>query len=157
MNLIINTEQFQPFFVSFLERKPNMIIDGVFSKILYTTNHFITNGIYIQFPINPLITKNSTNELEFDPIKNKQLINYFIAIEKKILQLYQQFFQLPNKHFVYDIETKLSSGSCKIYPSSHYQKYTGGSSATYYIKIAGIWETEQKLGLTYKIIEYHSK
>jgi len=155
MNLVIHKDKFKTYFVSFIERNPNMIIDGVFSKILYTTNHFITNGIYIEFPVIPTISKNSTNELEFDPNKNNQLLHFFISMEKKILQLYQQFFQLSHKHYAYDLETKLSSGSCKIYPSVHYQKYTtitSPTNSTYYIKISGIWETEHQIGLTYKIV-----
>jgi len=38
-------------FIFFTEKKKNIIIDGIFTKILYSTPYFTMTGLYIQFQI----------------------------------------------------------------------------------------------------------
>ena len=161
MNVILQYNQFNPIYLYFLERKSNMIIDGFFSKLMYSTNCFITTGLYIDCLFqHQSIKKIRTSIIEFDIHKNNDSIQKLLNIEKQILLEYIQQLQLSPKIPVYDLEHKLQSGMIKFYSSNTYNKTNNFkllSSVNYYIKISGIWETEHQVGLTYKIIEYQSK
>jgi len=161
MNLILQTIQFNPINLYFLEKKSNMIVDGYFSKLMYSTKNFTTTGLFIDCLFHqPSIKKSGLSIIEFDIHKNIDSITNLINIEKQILLAYTQQFQISNKSIVYDVEDKLKSGMIKFYSSSIYNKsttYRLSTNLNYYIKISGIWETEYQIGLTFKIIEYHSK
>ena len=161
MNLILQPNQFNQNCIYFLERKSNMIIDGLFSKLLYSTDCFITTGLYIDFLLEQQTFKKSgSSTIEVDIHKNTEMIQQLINIEKEILLLYIEQFQLQTKIPVYDLENKLQSTTIKFYSSNIYNKpnnYKLFTTLNYYIKISGIWETNQQIGLTYKIIEYQTK
>ena len=158
MNLILHPNQFNPNHLYFLERKSNMIIDGFFSKLLYSTQYFITTGLFIDSLFHKQsIKKIGISLFELDLSKNKEVIKILVDIENQILSTYMQQFQITDKIPVYDLENKIQSGILKFYSSTIYNKsntYKLSSHFDYYLKISGIWETEQQLGLTYKIIEY---
>jgi len=159
MNLILQSSQFNPIYLYFLERKSNMIIDGFFSKLMYSTDSFITNGLYIDCLFQP-IKKTGISMIEMDIHKNGETIQQLLSIEKQVLQAYMQQFQISNKTSIFDLEHKLQTGTIKFYSSPTYNKsttYKLSSTINYYIKISGIWETDHQIGLTYKIIEYQSK
>ena len=161
MNLILQPSQFNQIYLYFLEKKSNMIIDGFFSKLLYSTKHFTTTGLFIDCLFQQqTIKKNGISTFELDIHKNEDIISSLIEIEKQILLTYIQQFQISNKMMVQDIENKFKSGIIKYYSSSIYNKttnYKPSYNINYYIKISGIWETDHQIGLTYKIIEYQSK
>jgi hypothetical protein len=158
MNLIISPEQFHPNSMNILDKKPNMIIDGNFSKIIYSTNHFILNGLLIDFPIDSSIIKKINHTIiEYDTLKTENLIESFQHIEQQMLHYYLDYFQITNKTCIYDLSDKLHTGSCKIYSSNYYKYSNNYLIPKYYIKISGIWENDKHIGLTYKIIEYYLK
>ena len=158
MNIILQPIQFNPIYLYFLERKSNMIIDGFFSKLMYSTNHFTTTGLFIDCLFQPQsIKKTGISIINIDIQKNNEPINRLIDIEKQILLAYIYHFQIANKTPVYDIDNKMQLGNIKFYSSAIYNKsntYKVSSNMNYYIKISGIWETDYQIGLTYKIIEY---
>jgi hypothetical protein len=51
MNLVIQPSKYSQDYVHFLDTKTNMIMDGNFTKLMYTTDHMTMNGIFIEFPI----------------------------------------------------------------------------------------------------------
>jgi|UniRef100_A0A6C0I044 hypothetical protein len=157
MNLIISTNQFKSIYLHFLERKSNIIIDGVFSKLLYSNNNFIMNGLFIECPFQSLNPKKyNLSLLDFDVTNNKEIIKQISDIEKQILLYYMHFFQITNKICTYDLSYKMQNGSLKYYYSTSSNKYSV-HKPEYYIKISGIWETDTQIGLTYKLIEYRCK
>ena len=159
MNLILQPSQFNPIYLYFLERKSNMIIDGLFSKLMYSTDSFITTGLYIDCLFQS-IKKTGISMIVFDIHKNSEIIQQLCHIEKQVLQAYMQQFQLSNKTPIFDLENKLQTGTIRYYTSPTYNKsstYKLSSAINYYIKVSGIWETDHQIGLTYKIIEYQSK
>ena len=44
----------------FLDTKKNMIMDGNFTKLLYSNELFVMNGLYLLFPIEIILQINST-------------------------------------------------------------------------------------------------
>lgn len=157
MNLLISTNQFQNQYLVFLDRRENMIIDGIFSKILYSTSYMILNGLFISFPLVYSKKQFSKLNIDFDVFINKELIKKIAEIEKSILNHYIEFYNIQHKTINSDLYQKLQSGSIKYYSSNKYPNEVKKFNYEYYIKISGIWETNHQIGLTYKIIEYQTK
>ena len=160
MNLLVLPNQFDSNYLYFLERKPNLIIEeAIFSKLLYSTKEFITTGLFIFIPFEISTIKHTgISTIEFNTKINESIIQKIIEIEKQIMNSYFLQYQIKSKTPIYDISNKFQSGSLKIYSNNmHNKNYTTKRSVNYYIKISGIWETANQIGLTYKIIEYPLK
>jgi hypothetical protein len=163
MNLLLYTKDFIVSNIYFLDKKTNMIMDGIFTKFVYSTQFMTMNGVYIDFPLkNVIINKiQSKNILQMDMIQNRTNIQKMIDIEKQILQYYVQHFaslhqsysnsKLPiqNKTIVYSLKNQLQTGYIK-----YYKEYDSYNSELFYIKISGIWENQYEIGITFKLIEY---
>lgn len=54
MNLLCDVSMFQPYHVCFLDTKKNMVIEGTFTKIIYSDSVVSLNGLYIHCPLEPL-------------------------------------------------------------------------------------------------------
>jgi len=144
--------------IYFLDTKKNIIMDGNFSKLIFSNEWFVMNGIYILFPIEhngSEIIMNKT-QIRFNPFQqyNQIVINEFSKLEKNILEYYRQ----------------IRGCNCKIVPLLHKQMMIGfmktnkeykkqfsinenNRNIQYVLKISGIWETQEEIGLTYKLFE----
>jgi len=155
--------------IYFLDKKKNIIMDGVFTKIVYSNNCMSMNGLYIDFPIKNIMTNrvHSKNILQLDTISNKSLFQKLLDIEKELLSYYIQYFSpsqsefltnekhnhIQKKNIVYTLKNQLQSGSIK-----YYKEYDCSSKpSSLYIKISGIWENQNDIGITFKIIEYQKQ
>lgn len=157
MNFILDTYQFNLNFIYFLDKRKNNIINGIFTKILYSTECFSMTGIYFPFSI-------FSNSEWTDVATNKDSIIYgymqkICIIEKQLLVLYQSAFP-ANKQPVYSLKTQLAYGSIKIYKNEDEQYSTesltniiGSTADKYVLKISGIWENATHYGITFKIIK----
>ena len=130
--------------VNFLEKKMNMIMDGYFTKILFTNSFMTMNGLFFQLPIKKSVYSKSPYFLQFDPVCHKDLITQMSIIEKQLIQYYMSFYKVQ-KTPVYALKNQLQNGSIKYYKNS--------SGGLLYIKISGIWENPNEVGITFKIIE----
>ena len=108
--------------------------------------------MYLYIPL--LVSEKKNNEnvhSRYMNMSNKQnlsIIHDLKTIEKLLLQNYKQYNNI-NKHFEFVLSKQLSSGQIRVYhENNHKQKINN-----YVIKISGIWETSNKIGLTYKILE----
>jgi hypothetical protein len=135
--------------IYFLEKKMNMIMDGFFTKILFTNSFMTMNGIFVQLPIKKIPSLKSQYFLQFDQNCHKELINQMIIIEKQLLQYYSIFYNVQ-KRVVYNLKNQLMNGSIKYYKNFSNNPSAGG---ILYIKISGIWENHSEIGITFKIIE----
>ena len=169
MNLLLSINDISLSQIYLLEKKTNIIMDGVFTKILYSNHCMSMNGLYIDFPIKNIMTNKiqSKNIIQLDIINNKDIFQKLIDIEKQLLFYYVQYFQLlhsdfqstekrcniQNKNMVFTLKTQLQSGSIKYYKA--YDSYSKPGS--FFIKISGIWENQREIGITFKIIEYHKQ
>ena len=138
--------------IQFLNSKRNITMDGEFTKILFVTEHFSMDSIFIEFPI----------ELQHEPINknaalkinttNNLLIHKFSELEKQLINYYK-LYKNVNKKSILLLSNNLINGNVKIFtPLKNYN----GTNKTYGIKISGIWESYDSIGLTYKIIEVSS-
>jgi len=150
MLILLKIQQFLLSNILLLDKKTNMIMDGYFTKLIYSDNCITMNGIFIELPliIRSNITIQSKYIAYFDTIVNKEWIYKLSIIEKQILQYYMLFFGITNKIPNYSLKQQIQNGSIKYY-KDHVSK--GGM---YYIKLSGIWETHNEIGITYKLLEY---
>lgn len=83
----LQLESYNPNQFFFLEPKPNIIIDGTFTKIIYTSEDFTLNGIYIFIPqdnkLTDTIRRLETNILSQYASHSNTQKEYFIGLFKK--------------------------------------------------------------------------
>jgi hypothetical protein len=124
----IKINQFEPTSISFLEMKKNNIINGDFSKIIYSDLNVSFNGLYIYFQIipnhiisyinNDINNKDSKNEYNIFYLDsnnfNSNIVNELSLIEHNIIEYYKELYK-NNKATVYQLKTQLQTGNIKIY------------------------------------------
>jgi hypothetical protein len=235
MNILLDSFTFNIHNVYFLEKKKNTVINGNFTKLVYSTNYFTMNGLYFTLPFLCKTKKQSyktikqlgceaivpqetasesirkevhqNNAIENTPTKHKRsyakntnitssispknLINSYSSgkgecvneksyvtpllhnnyydkstvhfyphdiinlqyitslseIETAILSLYKNINDIT-KTSKLTLTTQLYSGYFKIYKENNTT-----NNNNYFLKISGIWENTDEIGITYKIIE----
>jgi hypothetical protein len=155
MNVILDIYGFQLNNIIFLESKRNMIMDGTFAKIIYSNQYFSLNSIYFDFPIELLSIEKQMNKyiMKYNPNSyiNNTLIQELTKIEYRIIEYYKQINEI-NKRTNCILNRQLLTGNLKIYKDYNLSKINK-NPPQYIIKISGIWENNNEIGITYKIIE----
>jgi len=167
MNIVVNIQQFSLQSVHCLDTRRNIMMEGNFTKILYSDDVLISNGIYLKFPLQKTKTfensianvgKNQeTNSTRcifyFNPHtqENQSLFQQISVIEAKLIEFYKRQ-NVVNKCPVYGVRNQLYSGNIKYYQDGE----TSGANMMYVLKIAGFWETNDSVGITYKFLQTKS-
>ena len=159
--------------IRFLYAKQNTIMDGDFTKILYSTDCFTMNGLYLLFPAvidKRPVTKathiNHIRTLIHNNPSNIILTQDFALLETALLTLYNRYHQCE-KQFELSLFKQLSNRHIRVYTEQVDRANSPGasrrsldasnaSSASLTLKISGIWESHDKVGITYKIVELSS-
>ena len=78
--------------------------------------------------------------------KNNLLLTNIIQIENEILKQYHELYDVKKKkeHLLRD---NINNGSLKIY------KQQQSNNGNIYLKISGVWESDDEYGITYKFID----
>jgi len=162
MNIILDTKRFSLGNASFLDTKRNIIMDGNFTKIIYSNDWFTMNGIYFLFSAEAICIQKIMNKmiLKFHPYQptNLSLIQDFAKMEYRLIEYYKQMNQCSKKTSNL-LAKQLYSGSIKIYKDYNGENYGSSpfaintESSRYVMKISGIWETRDEVGLTFKLIQ----
>jgi hypothetical protein len=146
MNIVKNIEQYNEDYVYFCEPiKNNIMNDGNFIRILYSTPLFILNGIYVNIIINHTAVDKYYNKFKctFDINYHRDILEKIRYIEEGLLKKININGKIPQ----YKIYEQLRNGNIKVFSES-YDKI----NTNFLLKIAGIWETDTDYGLTYKFI-----
>ena len=142
--------------VYILEAKRNMVMDGFFSKLIYSNELFTMTGIYILCPIQITDFENAGAKklIKFNPYTqvNLQIIQDLSKLELRILEYYKQTKQ-NNRKITNSLAKQLYSGSLKIYKDYDHSVKNANEPPMFLLKISGIWETIDNVGLTYKLYE----
>lgn len=147
MNIVKRIEQYDENNIFFCEPiKNNVITDGSFIRILYSTNNVVFNGIYLLITLNDLTCEKYYSKYKciFNVSTHKDLINDIKTIEEDILKKYPIEEKIPQ----FKIYEQLKNGNFKIFSD-----ISNKSVCSFIMKISGIWETQQNYGLTYKFIK----
>lgn len=162
MNIILDTKRFSLGNTSFSETKRNIIMDGNFTKIIYSNEWFTMNAICFAFPVEITTTQKIMNKVimkyhPYQPI-NLSLIQDFAKLEYRIIEYYKQMNNC-NKKTSNLLAKQLYSGNIKVYKDYNCEHYTTNVQAAnnecsqYVMKFSGIWETYDEVGLTFKLIQ----
>ena len=154
MNILINHFHFDTNNTFFMDKKKNIIVNVSFSRLLYSNSFFVMNGLHFEFPIvNYRIGNNNQHsELIFSPYKdtNMSYISDFVKIENTLLTNYNMIYG-TNKPFSCVLSKQLYSGNMKLYRNLQKKKTQPQQLV---IKISGIWETDNEIGLATKLLCY---
>ena len=153
MNILKSIDQYDENYVFFFEPiKNNILNDGNFIRIVYSTPQFILNGIYLLIPLNDIIIEKYYNKYKcnFNVTTHEYLLQSIKKIEENILEKYsigcnENLNKIPN----FKIYEQMKNGNIKIF-SENIKK---SLHHLFVLKISGIWETETCYGLTYKFIK----
>jgi hypothetical protein len=147
MNIVKRIDQYDDNNIFFCEPiKNNIINDGSFIRILYSTNNFTLNGIYLLVNIGDIICEKYFLKYRctFNVFIHKDMIDNIKVIEEDILKKYQ----IKDKVAQFKIYEQLKNGIIKIFCDVNNK-----ISSSFILKISGIWETKINYGLTYKFIK----
>jgi hypothetical protein len=177
MNLLCDISTFQKNNVFFLEMKKNMVIDGFFTKIIYTDSMISLNGLYLHCPIEDRTvddhgvepddatsatesyevllpdTKRTTIYFSNTNHNNANILKELYRIEHEIIEQYKEYFKIQ-KINIYSLRNQLKTNSIKMVIPSDDGRCVNRKQASmndpFILKISGIWETEMNIGITYK-------
>lgn len=144
MNIVKNLDQYNEDCVYFCDAIKNNIMNyGNFIRIIYSNSLFTLNGIYLLIHINYTTVDKYYNKYKFtfDSNYHKDIIEKIRGIEEGLLKK----ANIRNKTPQAKIYEQIKHGIIKVF--SHNEKIT----SLFLLKIAGIWETDNDYGLTYKI------
>ena len=132
MKLIIEDFDIHYENISFAKIKKNVIMEGTFTKIVYSDAFITINGLYLTVPlilsslysdekINYIETESKSNYLYFYSYTphNLLIIKKIANIEYEILSYYKKFYKIKKK-IVFNLFNLLNSGRIKIYKENHY-------------------------------------
>jgi hypothetical protein len=113
--------------IYFADKRKNIIVDGDFVKILYSTESFEMNGLYILVELDALVSSQQwilqstsqlmqKNSIIFSPvsIKNEMMVRRLCQIEQDIVKRYIASY-CPSKTATYLLKTQLMGSSIKYH------------------------------------------
>ncbi len=129
--------------------KNNIMNDGNFIRILYSTENVTFNGIYLLLTFSDISYEKYYNKYKcnFNINLYRDMIERIKVIEEDILNKYY----IKNKVQQFKIYEQLKSGNIKIFNEISFK-----SNCEFILKISGIWETNYNYGLTYKFIKINN-
>lgn len=134
--------------------KNNIVCDGNFIRLLYSSETIVFNGIYLELNLSePLLEKHyNKRKCVFSTLNNEGIISKLGEIELNLLNL----INLPEKIKHRKLLEQLNSGCikfiCETIQSPPLQQQQQQRKSRLVIKISGIWETEHDYGLTFKFM-----
>jgi hypothetical protein len=139
--------------IHFLDTKPNNIMVGDFTKLIYSNENFTLNGLYMHIKLEAVGEKKIEHKnkqiLRFhsNHLQNISVIHSLIQIEHKLLEIYYQYKKNLKKQAKFVLHQQLMNGFV------HYYQECENKTGNFVLKISGIWETNNAYGITYKFIE----
>ena len=150
MNIVKNIEQYDENNVYFFDPiKNNIMNDGTFIRILYSTENFMLNGIYLHITLNDIFCEKYYNKYicMFNTVTHKEIIDSLKIIEESLLKK----LEIKNKVPQFKINEQLKNGNVKLFC-----EISNKTCCSFILKISGIWETPTNYGLTYKFIKINN-
>ena len=116
MNFILDISQIDYMNFIFLEKKKNIIVDGYFTKIIYSDSFIRLNNIYLNIPIQfQYIDKTIfKNNIFFNYSQNNTLIKNISNLEEELIESYKKEFNVK-KNSVLSLNNQMKTGKIKIY------------------------------------------
>ena len=137
----------------FFETKNNNLMDGKFTKVIYTHAHFTINNIYFHFPIHisrrELYNNKYVVQYDINAERNKYILESVFMLESQILVAYSNF---TNRWKTSNMNIYKKAIKGRLCMSE--QSIKNEENPKYIVlKISGIWENDKEFGITYKWLE----
>lgn len=149
MNIVLNSEKINMNNIFFLDTKRNVIIDGKFTKLIYSDSSVIMNGIYIDTPFFPYTSYRNSNRttlyISHDNMINVRTMNLIYDIEERLLEKFRHHSK-SNKSMVHSIREQLITRCFKTF----HEFSTHDINHSYILRISGIWENATSIGVTFR-------
>ena len=145
MNIVKTLDQYDENYIYFCDPiKNNVMNEGNFIRVLYSTPSFVLNGIYLLIRLNDIIVEKYYNKYKciFNVNMHRELIENIKTIETNLLKK----INIKNKFSQNKIYEQLKNGNIKIFSDINVKPYAN----TFLLKISGIWETESHYGVKFK-------
>ena len=145
MILIKKIEQYEDYYIHLCDPiKNNIIPDGNFFRIIYSTHDVTLNGIYLEIELKNVICEKHYNKYKysFNVNAHSDIIAKIKNIEESLLKKIKF-----NKNPCFKIYEQFVNGNIKLFAESQSHK-----NLRFVLKMSGIWENEHNYGLTYKFI-----
>ena len=152
MNIVKKIDQYNDNYIYFCEPiKNNIMNEGNFIRILYSSPLFVLNGIYLHLSFNDIIIEKYYNKYKclFNVLNHKDVIESIRTIEDNILKK----VNIKNKTAQHKIYEQLINGNIKIFFDNKNKCINNCENSNlnhFLLKISGIWETDTSYGVTYK-------
>ena len=147
MNIVKKIDQYNENNCFFCEPiKNNVINDGTFIRIIYSTHNISLNGIYLLLTLNDISSEKYYTQYRcnFNVINHKDIIDNLKIIEEGLLKKCEIKDKIPQ----FKINDQLKNGNFKVFTD-----ICNKVMCSFILKISGIWETQYNYGLTYKFIK----
>ena len=147
MNIVKRIDQYDENNIFFCDPiKNNVMNEGNFIRILYSTYNVVFNGVYLLFTLNDITCEKyyTKYRCNFNTSAHKDIIDNLKIIEEDILKK----CEIPDKIPQFKIYEQLKNGNLKIFTDIGTK-----NNCAFILKISGIWETLNNYGLTYKFIK----
>ena len=83
--LVLDLYHYDPQCFYYLEAQKNVLMDGLFTKVIYTHSYFTMNGLFFYFPIQHsyIETLKDKSYIHFDPnvVQNKAIMDILFKLE----------------------------------------------------------------------------
>lgn len=150
MNIILDPYIFSLTEIFLAEKKRNILINGYFTKIMYSNQYMTINSIYYTLPFEStkITLNNDETFIQYDTrnLHNIGIIKRLADIEYKLLEYYKRLYKL-SVNISTSIEKRLQYGKIKIFCDENSELNINDYIV---IKISGIWETVNEIGLAIK-------
>jgi len=149
--------------IFFMEAINNKIIQGIFTRLIYSTPLFSINSMYYVFHLTSIHVEHFYNKVMYHFNPNQPELTKLKELEISILAMYESSMK-TKKSVQYKIHNILNSGNLKIFKnasdeSGENQKYIPPSfkkkTVALCLKIIGVWESNTEYALIYKFIPHH--
>ena len=148
MNIVKNIEQYDSSCVYYCDPiKNNIMNEGFFIRIIYSTSNFVLNGITLLVQLNDVYYEKYYNKYKciFNIATHRDTIERIKVIEEGLLKNVNIRGKIPQ----YKIYEQLRNGNIKIITENGDKI----NNSLFMLKISGIWENDTQYGLTYKFMK----
>jgi hypothetical protein len=150
MNILNNISNFDKDYIYFYEPiKNNIMNNGKFIKIIYSTPEYMLNSINLIFDMHYFSIEKNYNKYKciFDIDLHKEFLSKIKNIEEDILNKFMFIYSVKTKNQILKLYEQFKEGNIKVY-QENFRNVT--NKYTIILRISGIWENNDEYGLTYK-------
>ena len=149
MNLILSHDKYNINHIYYSDSIKNTVIENSdFAKVLFSNDDLYLNGVYLLINFHDVSMETYYNKYKciINTEKNTNMFKFLYKLEHDILHKYNAH---KNKKLI--IHNQLKQGNIKLFieDSNVSKKY---NSVQFLLKISGIWDKGNEIGLTYKFI-----